>query len=116
MISDEAVDHVVIGRHILDHIGCNNRKILEAACNENNGVYEMKNAEEAQTQDTQTVASLVQNGVFHNSGSFEDDGISDDIFVDLGEDSEEALRAELYKQVEEARKNGMSEKGVNVLK
>ena len=117
LVSDVDNEQVIIGRPLLDAIGCSNRDMLTAICNHNNGmivVPDLMRRTEPVLKPTGTVAALMndQNGVFHSAGGDEHDGLNeDDVYVDIGEDEPGECEAELKKRVQEAIDNGLSTTG-----
>lgn len=62
------------------------------------------------------ISSLLTELFYHSSGGAEDDGLcADDVYIDLGEDSEEDLNQALSDRCDEALQNGLSTNGVSKL-
>lgn len=73
LVSDIDSEQVIIGRPLLDAIGCSNRDMLTAVCDHNNGmiiVPDLMCKKEPVLEPAGTVAALMSdhNGVFHSAG------------------------------------------------
>lgn len=70
-----------------------------------------------QEKSSRNIAALFVESVFHNGGIIESDSLEkDDIYVDFGDETKEKICKELDQIMEEANKNGLSDKGVRSLK
>lgn len=86
-------EFLILGRPVIDGIGCDNRSMIAAACNRNDGIIKVPGAltKRVQNQPNQgSIAALLSNGVYHSAGGYEDDGINseDDVYIGLVEDSD----------------------------
>lgn len=114
LVGDVENDHVTIGRPLLDSLGCSNEKMLAAACDRNDGVF---NAQDVQYEnEVGSIESLLSDGIFHSAGGIEDDNISDDVYIDIGEDAEGEVEAALESRVQKAIENGLSQNGAQRLR
>ena len=125
MVCDEEAEHVVIGERVLCALGLNNQKLLEAASDRHGNSIDVPKLVEAALTDEKlqnrgagTVQSLMDitrsqiGSTYHCDAHGEEDHLEEsDVYVDLGDDPVEELRSELAKRVEEARQNGISERG-----
>ena len=99
--------------------------LLAGASDQYNGVVDitkqMADQLAMESKVSGTINSLLQarginyGSAFHSHGGYEDDQMESDVYADLGDDPIEQLEAELAKNVEEARQNGMSEGGCTAL-
>lgn len=127
-VSDTDTDYVLLGRPTLQAIGCDNRAMLSAACDQHDGVInvpEALNADAKARQATGTpamIAALMGNhdpraGIYHSRGGDEQDNLDNSgVYIDLGDDPPEALDAALDKAVERAQENGISDAGAAELR
>ena len=126
MVSDTDLDYDIIGRFVLKAIGLDNRALLAAACDRYNGVLDIPSMLEHHRQEDnsteKSVFSLLReramasSSTFHSQGGFEDDYLEDsNVYIDLGDDPLDDLRAALALRVVEARAEGMSAEGCNEL-
>lgn len=120
-MSDTDTEFVVIGRYVLQAIGCDNRAILATACDKNNGVINVPQAmaaDRAARASKGTIAALVSEGIFHSDeGGEEVDALDDSsVYIDIGDDPPEERDAALEVSVQEAQQNGLSEKGADELR
>lgn len=119
-ISDCHTEQVILGRPLLEAIGCNNRVLLSAACDQNDGVINApdqlkKYAAEVPTKGS--IAAIMSSGVYHSAGGDENDGLQeDDVYIDLGEDEESELTKALGERLQEASENGISPNGLTKLR
>lgn len=115
-VGDCETEYLILGRPVLEALGCNNRTLLAAACDRNNGVVNIPEALRKQQCDASEhgrISALLAEGVFHSAGGDENDGLSDeDVYIDLGDDSEQELDDALNLRINEAKDNGMSPAGV----
>lgn len=119
-ITEEEIPSPIIGRRVLESLGCDNREMLLAArerygdnIDVANRLQQDGNEEESEGK----MAALFVDSVFHNGGQIEDDGLDDeDMYIDLGDDSIEVIETELENQVAEALGNGLSSEGGRRLK
>lgn len=115
-VSDEESDNVIIGRPLLEAIGFDNQQILEAACDNHDGIIDAAELNQ-ESKPSERVASLLTEAIFHSAGGYENDGLEeDDVYIDLGEDPDEDIVAEIQKRVDEAKSNGLSPDGVKKLR
>ena len=118
-VCNEPMKIPLIGRPLLDSIGCNNEHVLIAISDRNAGVIdttEMSQEPETAAPDPK-VAALLEEAIFHSAGGCEKDGLeSEDIHIDIGDDPDEDLVRELETRVTEAREKGLSENGCKRLR
>lgn len=120
-VSDAPTKVVVIGRRVLQAIGCDNKAMLAASCDKNDGVINIPEAlaaDKAARASKGTIAALVDGGVFHSDeGGEEVDALDESgVYVDIGEDSEKDRDAELESAVQRAQQQGLSDSGANTLR
>lgn len=121
-VTNEDIDQAIIGRPVLDAIGCDNRKILASAADQNGGVIDVPSALQGRLKDkpANTIASLIlhePSGIFHSHAGREDDNIPDGkVYLEIGEDEPGECDGHLDKAVQHAIENGMSEEGADRLK
>lgn len=110
---EEKSTNAIIGRPLLDSIGCSNKVMLQSIADAQNGEIDVSdNPNEEKATSHPKIQVLMEGSTYHSAGGIENDGLEeDDVYVDIGEDSEEDLIAELEKRIEDARKKGISEKG-----
>eukprot|EP00737_Agarophyton_chilense_P000949 gb/GEZJ01001057.1/.p1 GENE.gb/GEZJ01001057.1/~~gb/GEZJ01001057.1/.p1 ORF type:complete len:583 (-),score=92.79 gb/GEZJ01001057.1/:1849-3597(-) len=117
-IADTDLDCVIIGRQVLQALGCDNKAILAAACDQHNGIINIPEALERDSnlrhaQGSGTIASLLQSGTFHSSATEGDDGLEDtNEYIDLGDDDQSVIDEGVSNLVDKAKENGMSENGI----
>lgn len=119
-VTKEDITLPIIGRKVLESLGCDNREMLMAARDKygdeidvNQRLEDDGNKEETEGK----IAALFGESLFHSSGIIEDDGLEkDDMYVDLGDDQLHEVDEELARRVEEATQNGMSQEGAKRLK
>lgn len=122
MVSDKPVQNVLINRHVLQSIGLDNCKLLAAAADRFRGVVNVPellgNNDRKSTVDSGSIQSLLRENnlefgsTFHSQGGSEDDRLDDSsVYVDIGEDTAEALDSALASRVEQALTNGISPDG-----
>ena len=122
LVSDGELAHVVIGRPVLEAIGCDNRALLAAASDRAGGVVDAREAmrERVREKGHGTVAAVLKEtgeGLFHHQGGAEEDCIPDDeIFLELTEDTPQELDDMLEKAVERAIANRISAEGASELR
>lgn len=64
-----------------------------------------------------TLSSVLQDGVFHNTGGEDEYGVGDtDLHIDLSEDSDYALDESLDQAIYSARSEGLSDSGAERLR
>lgn len=126
LISDKPVGRAIISRHVLRALGLDNRVLLAAASDRFKGAVDVPDILEAQdnidTAQGGSIHSLLEQhsfefgSTFHHQRGTEEDSLEDsDIYIDLGEDSPDKLKACLAERVHEARTNGMSDDGCKQL-
>lgn len=114
-ITNEDIPSPIIGRRVLESLGCDNREMLMAARDkygDDIDVADRLATDGNQEENEGTIAALFGESVFHSSGQIEEDGLEDeDVYVDLGDDRIEDIEDELQKRIAEAVSNGLSRKG-----
>lgn len=105
------IEMPIIGRRVLESLGCDNREMLLAARDRFGDEIDVtKRFEEDGNEEEHdsTTAALNGESVFHCGGQFDDDGLNeDDVYVDLGDDSARGVEKELEMKIEEAKSNGL---------
>lgn len=110
-------DHVLIGREVLPSIGLDNKMLMAAACDRQNGVTNIPEMlarlpkEETKGPVASSIHSLLQLrdafGTFHSQGGPEKDSMGDsDVYVDIGEEPVEDPEAALESRVKNTRSAG----------
>lgn len=105
----------VIGRRLLESIGCDNRIMLQAASNNNGGVVDISKTvdhDDDIAKNESRIALLFWELLYHNSIINDEDGI-DERFecLEFGDDSQLKIDEKLLKRVHEAEKEVMSKRG-----
>lgn len=123
LVSDKETKYVIIGRKVLSAIGLDNRLLMAAACDRNNGVLNIPDMLRRANLDGANAAAgsihslLYERGLeygstYHSGGGADADMLEDsDVYVDLGDDPKEDLDQALKKKVDEAISNGLSSDG-----
>lgn len=115
------LDYVIIGRPILQSTGCDNKAIIAATCEKNDGVINVPEVLEADAKKRRaetegTIASIMKTGVYHSTATEGDGGLEDtQVYIDLGDDDPQVLDEALKKRVDEAKQNGMTQRGAEKL-
>lgn len=95
--------------------GCDNRPILAAACDRHQGEVdvERKLKEDGNLEENETrVVALFGDNVFHRDGHIKTDGLEDqDVYVEFGDDPQEAINKEICGRIGEARQEGLCKQG-----
>lgn len=108
-VAEEDIENPIIGRRLLESIGCNNQSMLAAArdqygeeINVKKRLCEDGNAKMIDSRN----AALFGEFLFHSGGQVENDRLkTEHIYVESGDDSQEKIDAELaLRVVQEARK------------
>jgi len=130
LVAKNELGHVFLARHVLSALGLNNRVLLAAAADKYKGVVDIPDVLAKDGKGNTSCATIDENigihsilsdssfehgSTFHSSGdeSFTEDS---DIYIDIGEDSEEDLRCAVEKMIEDAVENGLSPEGTNRLR
>lgn len=113
MASRQAAQHVLIGRPLLEALGLDTKGILEAVCNRQNGIVNVPDILPNQEEPTEgTLAKFIHDsGIFHSHNGDKGCADDDDIYIDLGEDTQGEVKASLKERRAEAGSNGASAKG-----
>ena len=114
LVGDKSDEHAIIGRPLLDAVGCNNQEMLAAAADRNAGVFDAADVANGPQDVAGTIASLLgeRNGVFHSAAGEDDDVDSDEqVYIDIGEDDDGEVDNELERRVKEAIRRGLSKRG-----
>lgn len=121
-VSNEPAEFVVIGPELLQAIGCDNKAMLLAACDKNDGVINVPKAlsadAETRSLPSGTVASLLseRDGISHSQDGAEEDDLDESgVYIDIGEDPQEDLDAALEQAVATAKQQGLSDDGAKEL-
>ena len=123
-VVEEEIEYYILGRPLLEALGINARDFLEQASDKFSGFINidslLKSAEENTSEfGPKTMASVMnatQMDIYHSQGIDEEDHLEEtDIYNDLGDDTEEDLDDALMNMVQEAKGNGLSEKGCQKL-
>ena len=124
LIPEEETECTILGRPVLQAIGCDNRALLSAACDKHSGVINVPEAlrkyqEDPSNKHNGTVAAMfsMQSGVHHSEGGLDGHDMLDDsdIYIDLGEDDPNELSAALAEAIRKAKTNGLSTAGAERL-
>lgn len=117
-VSEQEFKNAIIGRPLLEQLGCDNKTILEAAKDQHDGTIDAAEMPQEGTRNTDDrIQALLAEAIFHSAGGIEEDGLGDDdIYIDMGDDPEEHIVAELEKRVDDARKKGLSKEGAQRLR
>lgn len=112
LISDQPILHSLLGRPLLDAIGCNNKKMINIICDKHDGEIDMAEMMSNRTIDEQnnngSIATLLLENIYHSAGGSEQDGLEEeDIYIDLGEDTEEDINNALEQRINEAKDKGL---------
>lgn len=118
LVAKENTEHAIIGRPLLESIGCDNKTLLAATADKFGGIIDAPEVvSNNEDENKGTIAPLLDEGIFHSAGGSEADGLDEeDIYIDLGEVSDAKIIKELDKRIEETRVAGMSEQGQKELK
>ena len=114
-ISTIDLPYLILGRHTLSQIGCDNETMLAAACDKNDGIISV--TDDGNPVDMASKAgrvSSLQSDIFqtlHSNAGAEYDGTDDSMYIDLGKDSEEDVEASLDSSVQRAMDIGLSKRG-----
>ena len=128
-ISETNAECVLLARQVLQAIGCDNQAMLAAACDKHDGVINVPDAlaKDALRREG-TIAALIGKSnpgklqvpgesVFHQYGGEEEDCLDEsNVYIDLGDDSEEELSKSLNDSVQHAINAGMSSEGARDLR
>lgn len=98
-VAEELIQSPIIGQRVLESLGCDNKKMLATLCDLYQGKISVKREIEEDgnldEEDTQ-IAALFDDSIFPKDGQIEDEGLEDrDLFVELANDSQEAINEEL---------------------
>ena len=115
-VSQGELAHVIIGRSVLEAIGCDNQALLAAASDKAGGVLDARMAiRERAREKTGTINAVVDAdspGLFHRQGGVEEDLIPEGkVYMELGEDTPEELTEALDNSIQRASENGLSDEG-----
>lgn len=130
LVADEAMPSVAyLGRHFLAAIGLDNRVLLAVARDRFDGMVDVQEAlketgreNEAYARAETSINSLLQGtglewgSTFHSSQGEDDDNLDEsEVYIDLGEDSEEERDKALQALVQNAKQQGLSARSVERL-
>lgn len=122
-VSEQSITNCLLGRPLLDAIGCSNRTMIQAACDKHDGEINVADIMDETTPEVGTddaemsIAALLSGDIFHSAGGVEDDGMDDeDIYIDMGEDPPFEIEKELEKRIKDAGQNGLTGKGIERLR
>lgn len=111
-VAKEDVSVPIIGRRVLESLGCDNGKMLMAARDkygEDIDVSHRLPHDGNEEESSGNIAALFGESVFHNSGNVEEDGIiTEEVCVDFGDDPPCEVEEALNERIAEAAKNGLS--------
>jgi len=96
VVSEQHAQHVLISRPLLEGLRLDTRKILEDAVDKHNGIVNFPDLLVQEASRKGTLAKLMMdNSIFHSAVA--EDGVQDDddIYIDLGEDTEQELNEAL---------------------
>lgn len=112
LVTAQAVGDPLLGRPILEALVLDTRNIPEKY----SGSVDIADPLSTKENPTGLIARILD-GVFHADGGAEDADLDeDDGWLNLGSEDNAEKRKVLDRKVEEARKNGMTEKGCEALK
>lgn len=118
-VTKEQIKTPIIGRRVLESLGCDNRAMLLAArdrLGDNIDVIERLVEDGNEEEADSTIAALYGDALFHQGGIIDNDGLyKEDVYVDLGDDPPEMVKKELQNRISEARANGHSDEGTKTL-
>lgn len=126
LVSEDEVEYVYLGRHVLAAMGLDNQELMTAARDRLGsevdvpGILKDKGYEDnaCANPKTPSIHSMLQQreralcSTFHSEGCAEVDCLEEsDVYVDLGDDPEEDLTAALDCLVQDGKKFGLSDEG-----
>ena len=129
-VSEDELECIYIGRHVLAALGLDNRKLLAIASDRNHGFVDVKEALKELGQPNEACAGVAARSIgsimaagsddsgstLHEKGDDGPDALENtDVYVDLGEDDPVELETALDGLVEKARVNGISGKSCEKL-
>lgn len=120
-VSDEEIEFAIIGRPVLEALGCDNRKILTAASDKSGGVIDIPKDLKGRLQEkySGSVSAIFLNnldGVYHSHGGVEQDNIPEgNVYLEVGEDEKGECEEYLEKAVMDGKGTGLSNQGFNAL-
>lgn len=111
-VSNEKLESAILGRAVLESLGCDNRTMLEAAISKYDGDVDVaKRLTQEEMEREGSIAALYGESLYH-SGADEEDGLENiEEQAEFGDDPPSLIQAELEKRVEEAVQSGLSAKG-----
>lgn len=118
-IPKRGIQTPIIGRMVLQSLGCNNREVLIAAKDRLGNEIDVakKLSKDGNYEESSNMtASLFGESVFYNGRHIEEDGLAgDDIHVEFGDDPPDIIKKELQQRIMEVRKAGLPKEGVRDL-
>lgn len=108
-LTEDCESSVIIGRPLLEGLGINNKQMIEAACDQHGGVVDTGKLNQENdgefSKNSYSSVALLENDIYHSAGGCEGDGLEEqDVYIDLGEDSEEHSSTKLRNEFEKLRK------------
>lgn len=96
-------------------MGINNRKILQAACDKHEGIVDTGELNQENNGSTvNNICSLLKDAIYHSIRGAEGDGLEEqDVYIDIGEDTDEELSKEIDQRILEAKQKGHVRTGSN---
>ena len=117
LIADRPTANVILGREVLAIMGLVNETLLNAAYDKFNGVFDASHNKNAQNGSICSLVSSADNmSTFHSSGNDEGHEEPEEMYLDIGENTDEEVREALDNRVSEARQAGLSVKGAERLR
>ena len=130
LVSDAPMTHAYLGRHLLAALGMDNRVLMAAARDRLGSVVDVPALFGRQGLENTPCAGssssihgilaqrrLESSSTFHSAGVSEEDGLEDaDVYIDLGDDSDQDLELALAGMIEKARDSGLTETGARRLR
>lgn len=115
-VARENIAIPIIGRRVLESIGCDNREMLMAARDkygeEIDVAQRLDDDGNKEEESERNIAALFGESVFHSGGNVEEDGlVNEEICVDFGDDPPKEVENELKERIKEAVQNGLSKAG-----
>lgn len=111
-IPNGAVKEAILGRHVLEALGCDNRAMLQAASNLHDGDIDVRERLEKDREEEEgSIAALYGDSLYH-TGLNEEDGLEKiEDQAEFGDNTQQEIDDALKKRIEEAMKAGLSAAG-----
>eukprot|EP00171_Calliarthron_tuberculosum_P004595 IDg4595t1 len=118
LVGDKSDNHAIIGRPLLDALGCSNKDMLSAAADRNAGVFDANSIPNGRDGSNGAIAALLgeHDGVYHSAAGVDDTTEADEhVYIDIGDDDEGEVDYELEQRLAEAIRRGQSQRGAERL-